>query len=163
MALEPIFKELVGSLHKLDDALRALQVTVEEGPSDDASALADGMENAVSDLMGSLHEARKAALAARQTVATPTPDLDRARKQLTVCHDWFDRVGQQFSDNLMACEKLNELERFGAERGGERLAWASSVKQGIEQCNRALNGASRALVVCWQEIVDHLITGFLAR
>jgi hypothetical protein len=163
MALEPIFRELSGSLHRLDDALKAVQVTMGDRPPNDESALADGVGSAVLDLMQSLHEARKAALDVQQTVGSPSPDIDRARKQLTVCQGWFDRVDLQFCASLMAYAKLKELERFGAERGGEWRAWASSVKQGIEQCSQTLNGTRRALVSCRQEIVEHLVTRLLAR
>jgi hypothetical protein len=63
----------------------------------------------------------------------------------------------------MAYEKLKEPETFGAERGEEWLAWASNVRQGIEQCRQSVNRTRRALVRCWQEIVDYLVAGFLAR
>ncbi len=47
MALEPIFRELSGSLQKLDDALRTLHFTLGDKPLDDESALADGVESTV--------------------------------------------------------------------------------------------------------------------
>lgn len=52
MALKPIFMELSGSLHRLDDALKRVHVTLGDKPSGDESALADGVEAAVLDLMG---------------------------------------------------------------------------------------------------------------
>jgi len=63
----------------------------------------------------------------------------------------------------VAYEKLKELERLGAARGGEWLPWANSVKLSIEQCSQPLNGASGVLIRCWQEIVEHLVVGRLAR
>jgi hypothetical protein len=163
MALEPIFRELSVSLHKLNDALQVLHLTVGDKPQHDEAALADYLESTVLDTMESLHEALKAAGNAQQTVEHPAPDLDRARRQLTLCQDRFDRVAQQIASNLAAHEKLKELERLGAKRGGEWLPWANSMKQGIEQCSQPLNAASQALVRCWQEMVDHLVTALLGR
>lgn len=155
MALETTFRALSVSLHKLHDALNALQVTSGDTPKDE-SALADGLENAVLDMMGTLHEARKAALQARKAVADPV-DLNRARRALGLCQERFHRVEQLFASELVSYEKLKELARLGNER---RLwmPWASTVKVGIEQCREPLELASRALAACWGELAERLGT-----
>lgn len=155
MALETTFRELSVSLHKLHDALNALQVTSGDTPKDE-SALADGLENAVLDMMGTLHEARRAAMQARKAVADPV-DLNRARRALGLCQDRFHRVELLFASELVSYEKLKELARLGNER---RLwmPWASTVKVGIEQCREPLELASRALAACWSELAERLGT-----
>ncbi len=155
MALEATFRELSVSLHHLHDALNALQVTLGDKPPEDESALADSVETAVLDLMGTLHEARRASLHARKAVGHP-PDLDQARRSLTICQERFHRIEQQFAD-LVSYEKLKELARLGNERRAW-LAWANTVKQGIEQCRLPQERTSTALALCWQELAERLGT-----
>ncbi|MGA8273714.1 MAG: hypothetical protein WB919_19280 [Candidatus Sulfotelmatobacter sp.] len=153
MALEATFRELSVCLHHLHDALNALQVTMGDKPPDDESALADGVETVVLDMMGTLHEGRKAALNSKKAVGHPV-DLDRARRTLTTCQERFHHIERQFAADLVSYEKLRELARLGKERR-PWLAWSSAVKQGIEQCRQPLEETSKALAVCWQELVEH--------
>jgi hypothetical protein len=157
MALEATFRQLSVRLHKLHDALNALHVTVGDRPPDDEAALADGLENAVLDLMGTLHEARKSAMAARQGVGTPI-DLDRARRALMVCQKCFHRIEQQFAAELVSYERLRELARLGRARRREWIPWANSTKAGIEQCREPIELTSKALASCWEELAERLGT-----
>jgi hypothetical protein len=154
VALEATFRELQVSLHKLHDALNALQVGLGDKPLDDEAALADGLENTVLDAMGVLQEARKAAFHARTAIGPPV-DLDRAWRALTVCQERFHDIEQQFSADLVSYEKLRGLARLGSERGGEWLPWAGSTKQSIEECRPPLEEVSRTVARCWQEIAEH--------
>jgi hypothetical protein len=154
VALEATFRGLSLCLHQLHDALNELQVTLGDKPPDDESAMADGLETAVLDLMGTLHEARKAVLNARRAIGH-TPDLDRARRALTLCQERFHRLEKQFASDLVSYEKLKELVRLGNERR-RWLPWANTVKQGIEQCRQPLEETSKALAACWQELAERL-------
>jgi hypothetical protein len=156
VALEATFRELSVCLHHLHDALNALEVTLGDKPADDESALADGVETAVLDLMGTLQEARRAAMNARKAVGHP-PDLDRARRSLTLCQECFHRIEQQFASDLVSYEKMKELARLGTERR-TWLPWADTVKRGIEQCREPLEKTSAALSACWQELAERLGT-----
>lgn len=156
MALEATFRHLSVSLHKLHDALNALAVTAGDKPPNDEAALADGLENALLDMMGTLHEARRSALHARKAVGHPT-DLDLARRALTVCQERFHRLEQQFASDLVSYEKLKELARLGKDRRAW-LPWANTVKQGIEQCRQPLEQTSTTLAACWQELAERLGT-----
>ena len=156
MALEATFRALPFSLHRLHDALNELEVTLGDKPPDDESALADDLESSVMDLMGTLHEARRAALNAQKALASPR-DLDRARRALTLCQERFHRLEKQFASGLVSYEKLKELARLGGERR-EWLPWTSTVRQGIEQCRHPLERASKALAACWEELAERLGT-----
>lgn len=145
MALEATFRSLSVCLHHLHDALNELQVTVGDKPLDE-SALADGVEATVLDLMGTLQEARRAALDARKGVDHP-PDFDRARRALALCRERFHHIEQQFAADLVSYEKLEELARLGNERRAW-LAWSSTVKQGIEQCRQPFAQTNTALAAC---------------
>lgn len=155
MALEATFRELSVCLHRLHDGLNGLQLTLGDTP-DDESALADSVETVVLDLMGTLHEARRAALNARKAVGHPL-DLDQARRALTLCQECFHRMEQQFASDLVSYEKLKELARLGNDRRAW-LPWANTVKQGIEQCREPLEQTSTALAACWQELAERLGT-----
>lgn len=154
MALEATFRQLTVSLHQLHDGLNALHLTMGDTPNDE-SALADGFESAVDDMIGTLQEARKSSLQASSAVSQP--DLDRARRALTHCQERFHRVEQMFASELVSYEKLTELARLGAER---RLwgPWASTVKLGIEKCREPMEQASLALAACWGELAERLGT-----
>jgi hypothetical protein len=156
VALEATFRNLSVCLHHLHDALNALQVTLGDKPGDDESAVADGVDTVVLDVMGTLHEARKAVMDARKAVSHPL-DLDRARRALTICQERFHSIEQQFAVDLISYEKLKELARLGSTRR-TWLPWSSTVKQGIEQCQPPLEQCSAALAACWQELAERLGT-----
>jgi hypothetical protein len=154
VALEATFRALPHTLHQLHDALNELEVTLGDKPPDDESALADDLESVVIDLMGTVHEARRAGLNAQRALAAP-PDLDRARRALTLCQERFHRLEKQFASGLVSYEKLKELARLGNERR-EWLPWTSMVKQGIERCRPPLERTSKALAACWEELAERL-------
>jgi hypothetical protein len=149
VALDVTFGNLSVCLHHLHDALNELQATLGDKPLDGESALADGVETVVLDLMGILHEARRAALEARKVVDHP-PDLNLARPALALCQERIHHIEEKFAV-LASYEKLKELARLGKERPAW-LAWSSTVKQGIEQCRQPLEQTSAALATCWQEL-----------
>jgi hypothetical protein len=154
MALEATFRELSVSFHRLHDALNALQLTLEDKPPHDEAALADDLADKSLEMLGVLHEARRGAINARR--ALNPPDMDRARRALTLCQERFHRIEQQFLANLVSYEKLKELARLGTERGREWRLWAVSTKQGIEQCRQPVEQSSKALAACWQELAERL-------
>jgi hypothetical protein len=153
MALEATFRELTTCFHKVNDAVNALQITIEDKPEHDEAAVADDLADKTLELLGMVHEARRAALKARQALKHPA-DKDQARRALTLCQERFHRIEQKFSVSLVSYEKLKELVRIGG-RGPEWAAWASGTKQGIEQCREPIGKASTALAACWQELVEH--------
>jgi hypothetical protein len=153
MALEATFRQLSVSLHKLHDALNGLHVTVGDKPQDGEAALADGLENALLDMMGTLHETRKWALHARRAIAHPG-DLDQARRALTHCQERFHRIEQQFATELVSYDRLRELARLGRARRHEWIPWTNSTKDGIERCREPLEICSKALASCWQELAE---------
>jgi len=156
VALEATFRALPLALLQLHDALNELEVTLGDKPPEDESALADDLESMVLDLMGTLHEARRAALNAQKALAAPR-DLDRARRALTLCQERFHRLEKQFVSGLVSYEKLKELARLGNERR-VWLPWASMVKQGIDHCRTPLERTSKALAACWEELAERLGT-----
>jgi hypothetical protein len=156
MALEAIFRELSTEMRKVYDTLVALRLTVvEDKPLRGQAALVDRMEDTILELMGWLDEALKAVRAGRSAVAN-SADLNGARRALAICQERFHRIERQFAADLVSYEMLKDLASLGSERGREWLLWANSVKGGIEQCRQPLDGASKALAGCWQEIAERV-------
>jgi hypothetical protein len=153
VALETTFRELSVCLQHLHDALNELQVTQGDKPPENESALADDVESVVLEMMGSLHEAQKAAVNGRKAVGHP-PDLDLARRALTICQERFHRIEQQFAADLASYEKLKHLASLGR-RQRVWLPWTRVLKQGIDQCRQPLEEVSRAVARCWQELAEH--------
>lgn len=153
MALEATFRNLSVSVDMLHDALNTLHVMLGDKPVGPELAAIDGLENALLDTLGELHEARKAALDARRAVG-PETDLDQARRALTICQQKFHRIEQQFS-SLVSYEKLRELIRLG-EKGNEWRSWINSTRQDIEECRQPMEHTSKALAACWQELAERL-------
>jgi hypothetical protein len=153
VALETVFRELQVRLQFMDGTLAMLQKTLEDRPPDQGSALVDDLENDVLDMKGMLHDMQKAGSLARRKVGHPV-DLDGARQALTRCQANFHRIESEFSSRLMAYNKLRELSRLST-RGGEWPSWAMRTRQDIEQCQQPLQELSKALVACWQELVEH--------
>ena len=154
MALEATFRSLSVNLRKLRDTLNAVLLTVGDRPPEPGAALADGLENAVLDLIGTLEEARPAANAATKAVG-PAKDLDRARRALARCQHLFHDVEQSFSKELVSYEKLRNLASLGNSRGGEWKHWAASMKDAIEQARQPIDETSKSLATCWHELAEH--------
>jgi len=154
MALEATFRQLAVALHKLHDAFEALQVTVGDTPPNDETALADGLENTVLDMMGTLHEVRKVALEAQKAVTHPV-ELDNARHALTQCQQRFHQLERQFTAELLSHDNLKEVARVGRERRGW-MPWSNSIRKGIEQCRQSLESTSAPFAECWQELAERL-------
>jgi hypothetical protein len=153
VALESTFQGLGACLLRLHDALNVLEITLGDKPPNDESAVADGVETVVLDIMGTLHESRQAAVSARSAVGHPV-DLDGARRSLMACHGCFHHIEQQFSSGLASYDQLRELARLGNTRRAWQ-AWSSMVRSEIAQCQPLMLEASRALSECWQELVEH--------
>lgn len=158
MALETAFQELDLQFQKLLEALLGLRVTVvEDKPLRDDVMLSDLLGDACEDLLGWCTEARAAAREGARALAGQQ-DLHCARRQLTICQDRYNRITHKFSLDLVAYERIAEINRLGRERGGEWRTWASSVKTSLDACQQPLYDVNQALFHCWQEIADRVST-----
>jgi len=157
MALETTFRTLSVQLRKLCDTLNAVLLTVGDRPPNRGTALADGLESKLLDLLGCLGSARSAAKAARSAVGA-VKDLDRARRALAKCQEAFHQAEQKFVNELLSYESLKDLTSLGSERGGEWKHWAASMKDAIEQARQPFEETSNAVAVCWQELAERLGT-----
>ena len=154
MGLERTFREFTSQLHRLNDRLRELRLTVvEDRPARNDAVVVDNLEYAVEDLLGWVTESLRHARAAERAVAHPL-DLDLARRELGACQERLQRMDQVYSANLVAYERMKDLASFGSERRGEWPSWVTSVKQGIEHCRQPLDDCRGRLAECWQDIAE---------
>jgi hypothetical protein len=153
MTLEAAFGDLRLQLQKLREVLVGLRITVvEDRPLEDEAMLVDDFGDMVTDLLAWLEKASTAAGEGRQALSPPM-NMDRARRALAVCHEWFNRTAHRLSSDLMSYERIAELAHL-IERGGEWPIWARSVKEGLDRCQQPLYDVNQALFRCWQEIAE---------
>jgi hypothetical protein len=152
MALEATFRNLTTCLHKVNDMMNALHITMEE-PEHAEAAVADDLTDKTLELLGMVYEAERVAVDARRALGDP-PNMDQARRSLAACQERFHQIEHRFSADLSSYKTLKELARVGG-RSRQWAAWANSATQGIEQCRQPLEQASEALAACWQELVEH--------
>jgi hypothetical protein len=155
VALEAIFRQLVKQIQGLHEALHYLNLAVGDQPEDDGAMLADDLDEVVLNLIGVVHEARRAALNASKAVTHPL-DLDAARRALTACQERFHHIEQEFVSKVIAYDKLRALAVLAGERRGEWPHWAGITKERIEDCRAPLEAVSVALAACWQELAERV-------
>lgn len=155
MAMKRTFEELFRQLGRLHNRVTDVLLIVEDRPSRGAQTLVDLFEDPIKDVKGFLDESLKAARVAQKAVGYPL-DIDRARRTLATCQARFHRVDQLFAKEVMSYERRKSVAALGRKRGGEWLAWARAVGQGIEQCQEPLDDAKKALADCWEEIAERV-------
>ena len=152
MTLEAAFHNFDVQCRTLYDALVGLRLTiVEDKPLIGDVVLVDACGDAVDELLGWLEEALKAVAEGQQAVASRV-EVDRAIRALTTCQERCNHLRYRFLSNLGSYERMAELMSVGCERQGEWLAWAYSVKEGLDRCRQSLYDVDHALFLCWQEI-----------
>jgi len=156
MALEAAFDDLGLRMRAALEALLELRVTVvEDRPLHGEAALVDGWGDAVEDLVGAAREAVEAADEARRYTGPP-PDIDRARRSLSACHERAGRVARAFWSDLASFQRVRDLTRLARRRKGEWLAWSEGVRVALERCHAPLRETDAALLRCWQEIAERV-------
>jgi hypothetical protein len=155
VGLEGTFRELVKQIQALHEALHYLNLTVGDQPEGDGTMVADDLDEGVLNLIGVVHEARRAALNASKAVKYPV-DVNRARQALTVCYARFHNIEQEFVRHVTAYDRLRALAVLAAERRGEWPHWAAITKERIEECRPPLEGVSLAIAACWQELTERV-------
>jgi hypothetical protein len=155
MTLEAAFRDLRLHCHHLHEAVLGLRLAiVEDKPLAGDVVLVDELSDAADDVLGWLEEARGAVTAGQQDVGSPST-VERTRQALITCHARVNRAQRRLATDLAAYERVAALLHLGNERGGEWLAWAQSVHEALERCQQPLHDVQQALLLCWQEMVEH--------
>ena len=158
MAMQKGFRALRGQLQELQEALEALNTTVEEDrPKRKDVVVASSLGDAVLAVRGILEESCAAADEACEAVGHPL-DVDRARHALTTCQEKFHRFAAEFSQDLASYERIADLASVAQERGRDWANWVKVVRRGLEQCQALVEEGRDALFLCWQELSERLGT-----
>ena len=158
MAMQKGFRALRAQLQELQEALEALNTTVEEDrPKRKDVVVASSLGDAVLAVRGILEESRVAADEACEAVRHHL-DVDRARRALTTCQERFHHFEAEFSHDLASYERMADLASVAQERGREWASWVKVVKQGLEQCQALVEAGRDALFLCWQDLTERLGT-----
>ncbi len=157
MGLETAMARLENELRRLHEAVRDAGLTViEDQPRRGDVALVDRFSYAVDDLTGWLEQALVAAREARQAAGAHPPELNRARRALTLCQQRLHQSWMRLGFDLLGYEPMQQLQEFGRQRRGGWSEWANGVLQGLQGCRQPLEQAAQALVECWEEIGERL-------
>jgi len=160
--IETTFQVLAAKFDALREALASLRLTaIEDRPPRNEVLLVERLGDAVEDLGGWLDEAAAATAAALGAVARPL-DGHRARETLARANERFIQIEYKLLFDLLSAEQLEELARFGRQRGREWLAWTGSVIQALEQCRAPLREVDEALLLAWNELSERLGTGMVS-
>ncbi len=154
MALEATFRQLTTCFHELYEFVKHLHISMEDKLDENGPAVALDLSDLTLKMMGFIHDAETSAVKAGHALRHP-PDMDQARRRLTVCQDKFHLIEEEYAANLLSYNKLRELARVGG-RSKEWGVWAAHAKQDIEQCRELLEKTSKALAACWQELAERL-------
>jgi hypothetical protein len=162
VAIAVTFEELVAAFGRLRDALQGLQLTVvEDRPPRNEVLMVERLGDAIDDLRGWLEEGLAGASDALNAVGTPF-DADGARQALATANDRFIRLEYKFFLDVTSYEVVDNLIRFGRQRGREWLRWTASVKEALAQCPMPLRDVAEGLRLSWQELGERLGTASIS-
>jgi hypothetical protein len=154
---------LATHLQALREVLSAAQVTIaEDKPNRTQSALADAFENSVVDALGYTQEALAHAASARTTVAGPF-DFVAARRYLGKSQEAFRKVTDCYFSQMVAHERLTDLDRLAAKPGSEWQVWAESLKMALHKCCESVDAANQAFMHCWEDLTEALTIALMLR
>src|SRR5215510_9147793 len=153
---------LTGSFQDLVDKLERLRVTLDDflqwavtqgKPVDEDHVLVSRYDDATSDLIGLIEEARTAVQQGQQATMGEMDPAD-ARRALIACQERVNRVSQRFFSELVSFESLKALDSLAKERRKQWPQWVSGVKDALDRCRQPLDDVNQALFQCWQELSE---------
>lgn len=149
MTLEGAFHELDTRLGVLEQAFDNVLWAVVQGQGAGWShAVLDHYDAAAHDALGLLHEARAAV-----TAADGPPDLVRLRATLVRIQERVNQLSVCLYTELISYQRKTTL--YSLKRKGRAwTTWIEGVDDALGQCPQPLYDAGRALLQCWQELVD---------
>jgi hypothetical protein len=155
MTLEAAFLQLEDRLDHLERTLENVLWAVVQGQPvvEQGHALVDHYDEMASDLMGLVHEAKKAVAEGRKATKGRL-DLARTRRALVACHERFHQLSIRFYDDLVSFDGIDALNNLAHERGREWAGWVQGIKDALDRCSQPLHDVSTALFACWQDLTE---------
>jgi hypothetical protein len=158
VTIEKTFQHLQQRLRELEEALDALDTTVEQDrPISDDVIVASRLNDAVLAARGYLQESLTAA--GEACGAAAPVDMECARRALVRCQERFHLFSRQFSDEIASYERWDDLRSVGKRRGREWMGWVSVVKDTLQNCLGLIDEVRNALFQCWQDLAERASLG----
>jgi hypothetical protein len=127
-------------------------ILVDRPPSGDV-VLIDLLGDAALDALDLLNQIQACAAEGQQS-ANGVGDLARSAQALAGCGAHMSRLSDHLYERLLDMDRLMELLGYSKRRGGEWRSWSLSVKDTLSRCPPRFSAALRALLACWQELVE---------
>lgn len=156
MTLKASFQDLLDKLEHLGTTLEGvLQWAVTEAkPLEEDHVLVSRYDDAISDLIGLIEEA-KAAAEEGQKAAVGEINLASTRRALIACQERVNQASQRFFSELVSFEALEALDSLRRERQKHWPEWVSGVKDALDRCRQPIQDVNhQALFQCWQELSE---------
>jgi hypothetical protein len=156
MTVETTFQHMWQRLQELQEALQALETTVDQDrPGRSDMIVASRMNDAVLAARGHVQDSLEAAREACAAVASPF-DPNRAQRALVRCQERFHRFADCFGGELASWDRIDDLRSVGRERGQHWLDWTTVVTDGLEHCRCLLQEARNAVFLSWQDLTERM-------
>jgi hypothetical protein len=155
VALKSCFLDLVNRLERLLATLEELlRWAVTEGkPEAEDHVLVTRLDDATSDLIGLLEEAKAAAKLGLEAV-TSQIDWTGARQALITCQQQVNSASRHFFSDMVSFDAMKALDSLAAERKKHWPQWVTGVRDALDRCSQPINDVSDSLFECWQELTD---------
>ncbi len=143
-------------VRELQEAVQALHLTVsQDRPGQNEAALVDWLDDAVTELAGSVEGASGHLGRVLQSELREGP-LPQARDGLCGAQELLNQFTERYLCGLAEHQRLTQLARMGRERGKGWNDWVQVVKGAIGRCAKPLLRAQEALLDCWRELGEAL-------
>jgi len=159
MTLEASFRELYHRLKALGAALEEglLWAIIEGKPAQEDHVLVGRYDDAATDLLGLVEEAKTAAQEAQEAVENQR-DLSGARRALIKCQTHINDSSNRFFSELISFEALGDLENLAKEKQESWPQWVIGLRDALEHCRQPLEDVNQALFLCWQELTEEAVS-----
>lgn len=155
---ESPFTGLVDQLGRWQQSLEELRLTVtEDRPATNDVALADQLEDAVTDALAACRMARDCALQAGE--AEVRSDRPTAKLRLSQVHEVSNRLGHLHATSLAGWERMRDLNELGRRRGRRWGQWSTACVATLQDWPVQMVATLAQLLRCWQHLVDNAPAG----
>jgi hypothetical protein len=159
VTIESALTAVHASAGRLSEAVRDLVLTaVEDQPRGTEAHLVTMVHDAALDLAAQAEQAEAALRGVQPGGGQPRGAQPRGAAgppAVAACQARINALGALLAADLAAPRRLNELARFGAERGREAGAWAREIARCVQTCQHLLwTDMQPALLTYWEETTE---------
>lgn len=159
MSLESVWLDLTQEVEGLRQEMTILHTAIQEdSPAGEEVILIDLLADASLDALNLINQSLDYAAQGLQAVSGGAilhfSDLARADRALSDCGAQLADLSDSMQSRLLDVDRILELVRYGRQRGGEWQPWSLSVKDTLSRIPQRLTSTQRAVLACWQELLE---------